>query len=350
MMFLTWSRAYGSFSNYFVSPPPAPCLPPPSYHILPCPHTARHLLVSASTLPHVFGHAPTTELADPRKLDPRHQRHLFALARTGYETLFRLTPDDARYVDERAVSFFSAAKENGGISIGLHVRRGDCHPFEYQYQRDYLPLDRYLDAAHEILASRSRHTSNISSLSSAAPAEASTSSSTSPDPLAHLLATTSSHIVLASDDPDVYTAPEMAHVTTRAQDRIVLASKATLAHHSTNNKNNKQGFVDEQDGWDRGFYSAVFWNLGRGRGFLATSTTSAGEVTEEKVPEQAMRLRELVGRAYLLDLAVLARTDAVVCGVSAAGCRLLAVMMGEKAVRDGGWRNVDGGLGWRGID
>ncbi|KAJ9645094.1 hypothetical protein H2199_003098 [Coniosporium tulheliwenetii] len=269
---------------------------------------------------------------------------------TCYEALFRLNADDARYVDQRAASIFNEASQSGGISIGLHVRRGDCHPFEYQYQRDYLPLDRYLDAAREILASRS-HLFNVSSLS---PVSISPAHDPNPDPLARLLAATSSRIVLASDDPDVYSAPEMVYITTRAQDRIVLASKATLAHHSAknSNSNSKQGFVDEQDGWDRGFYSAVFWNLGRGRGFLATPTapTSAGKAKEEKVPEGVMRLRELVGRAYLLDLAVLARTDAVVCGVSAAGCRLLAVMMGEKAVSGGDWKNVDGGLGWRGID
>ncbi|KAJ9668866.1 hypothetical protein H2201_001112 [Coniosporium apollinis] len=342
--------AYGNFSSYFLPLPPVPCLSPPSHHILPCPRAARHLLISASTLPHVFGHASATEIIDPRKLDPRHQRRLFALARTGYEALFRLNADDAHYVDQRAASIFNEASQSGGISIGLHVRRGDCHPFEYQYQRDYLPLDRYLDAAREILASRS-HLFNVSSLS---PVSISPAHDPNPDPLARLLAATSSRIVLASDDPDVYSAPEMVYITTRAQDRIVLASKATLAHHSAknSNSNSKQGFVDEQDGWDRGFYSAVFWNLGRGRGFLATPTapTSAGKAKEEKVPEGVMRLRELVGRAYLLDLAVLARTDAVVCGVSAAGCRLLAVMMGEKAVSGGDWKNVDGGLGWRGID
>lgn len=97
-----------------------------------------------------------------------------------------------------------------------------------------------------------------------------------------------------------------------------------------------------------------------------------------------LRLRELVARAYLLDLAVLdSVSDGVVCGVSSAGCRILGVMMGwdailngEKYMRgedEGGggwfkfswggekkkkklgnrgkkvWRNVDGGLKWRGV-
>jgi hypothetical protein len=67
-------------------------------------------------------------------------------------------------------------------------------------------------------------------------------------------------------------------------------------------------------------------------------------------PQAAMALRQLVGRAYLLDLAVLSQSDAVVCAVSASACRILAVMMGwDKAIKENKWRNVDGGYGWRGM-
>ena len=68
------------------------------------------------------------------------------------------------------------------------------------------------------------------------------------------------------------------------------------------------------------------------------------------VSKEAMQMRELVGRAYLLDLAVLGRTDAVVCAVSSAACRVLAVMMGyDKAIQKGLWNNVDGGYPWQGL-
>jgi hypothetical protein len=66
----------------------------------------------------------------------------------------------------------------------------------------------------------------------------------------------------------------------------------------------------------------------------------------------ASQMRTLVGRAYVLDLAVLARaSDATVCAVSSAGCRILGVAMGWEGVRHEGssrrkWINVDDGRGW----
>lgn len=60
------------------------------------------------------------------------------------------------------------------------------------------------------------------------------------------------------------------------------------------------------------------------------------------------RLRGLIGRAYLLDLAVLGKGDGVVCGVSSATCRVLGVMLGKEAVEEGRWWNVDGEQGWAG--
>ena len=57
-------------------------------------------------------------------------------------------------------------------------------------------------------------------------------------------------------------------------------------------------------------------------------------------------MRELVGRAYLLDLAVLGESDGVVCGISSATCRLLGVMLGWDAVKEGKWVNVDDGRAW----
>jgi len=66
---------------------------------------------------------------------------------------------------------------------------------------------------------------------------------------------------------------------------------------------------------------------------------------------ETVRLRSFMGRAYMMDLAVLAETsDVVICTASAMGCRLLAVMVGwERVVKQGDWVNVDGEYGWEGI-
>lgn len=102
-------------------------------------------------------------------------------------------------------------------------------------------------------------------------------------------------------------------------------------------------FVDENFGWEGGFFAPMFWNLGLGSSGSGKSSSSAPLPSDETI-----RLRSLIGRAYMMDLAVLAEaSDVVVCTVSAAGCRLLAVMMGwENAVEKGNWVNIDGRYAW----
>ncbi|RII10420.1 hypothetical protein CUC08_Gglean006410 [Alternaria sp. MG1] len=256
---------YGKYSSYFQPPPSANCLPPPPSHIVPCPHTARHIVVSGATLKSTFGHAFTDEWEDPTKMGVQRQSKIFNLARTGYEALFKLRSDDESYVLQRALEMYGEVKSEGGLSIAMHVRHGDKHPMEY-------------------------------------------------------------------------------HV--RAQDRIVLATKAALEAAQSQPKKNT--WIDEITGWEGGFYRDVFFSLGQPVG----NAEDMKKVNEENsaVPESAMKLRELVGRAYLLDLSVLSKADTVVCTVSSTSCRLLAVMMGwGSAVQEGKWRNIDGQFDWKGI-
>ena len=261
----------------------------------------------------------------------QRQHKIFGLLRTGYEALFKLRTDDAEYVVNRALELYGAVKEEGGLSIGMHVRHGDKHPMEYQYQKDYIPLDRYIDTARDlyidIVEGGSKH-------------------KRTPEEAKALLARhTSSKMILASDDPLVYESPELGPNTIRAQDRIILATKAALeAAQSQNKKNN---WIDEITGWEGGFYRDVFFSLGQPVGNADDMNKLSNT---EGVPEQAMKLRELVGRAYLIDLAVLSKADTMVCTVSSIACRLLAVMMGwESAIGERKWRNIDGDFEWKGI-
>jgi hypothetical protein len=307
------NRPYGKYSTFFTPPPSAGCLPPPTSHMVPCPHTARHIIVSGATVKSTFGHAFNEEYEDARKMRVERQHKIFGLLRTGYEALFKLRPDDAHYVSNRTAEIFVPASQ-GGLNIGIHVRRGDKHPYEFQYQKDYIPLDRYISAAHDIASHRNKR---------------------------HASSTT---IVVASDDPQVYESPELSTTTTRAQDRIMLATKATLEAA----QGKKNPWIDEITGWEGGFFRDVFFSLGQPVG----NAHDVGQLDNsgDAVPEDAMRLRELVGRAYLMDLAVLGSADSVVCGVSSVGCRILAVMLGwERGIERGGWRNVDGEFDWKGI-
>lgn len=243
---------------------------------------------------------------------------MFALLRAGHDALFHLAKPDGDYFSNRIAELDQKIHTRGGISVGLHVRRGDRHPMEFQYQNSYIPFETYTNAAHRMI------------MSTLAP------TNTSSDDYD---AITASKMILASDDPDVYNAPEMQQAV-RAQAQILLASGSTLdAARGSSATASPHKFVEGNVGWEGGFFSNVFWGLG-------------GATTADPPPnEMTLQLRELVGRAYLLDLKVVGSSDRVVCSVSSFGCRLLAVMMGwERAIVQGKWKNVDGGFGWRGLD
>jgi hypothetical protein len=333
---LTTTRPYGRYSSYFQPPPSANCLPPPTSHIVPCPHTARHLIVSAATVTSTFGHSFTDEYEDPTKMRVMRQYPIFSLARTGYEALFKLRSDDAEYVLNRALDLYGAVKSEGGISIGMHIRHGDKHPMEYQYQKDYIPLSRYVDTARDLY---------IDIVEGGSKKKRSLLSPPGSNPL--VARHTTSKMILASDDPLIYESPELGPNSVRAQDRIVLATKAALEAAQSEGQKNK--WIDEITGWEGGFYRDVFFSLGQPVG-NAEDMKRVNEAEGKDVPEGAMKLRELVGRAYLMDLSVLGKADTVVCTVSSVSCRLLGVMIGwQDAIVGGKWRNVDGDFEWRGI-
>jgi hypothetical protein len=407
-------RPYGNYTTFFTPPPHPNCMPAPVFERVPCPHSARHLVVSAATFPQTFGAAFTSEFSSQRKPAPQNQERIFKLLRTGYEALFHLADKgDEDYVLQRTEKDFAKARDEGGMNVGLHVRRGDLHPWEYQYEKDYLPLTQYMDQVREILIDKYEHEEDEENEhighnasngeieeqenddekedgkihvhphkpSSSIPNSSSdltvsekrrqklkdslTRSMDSGLPPRHgAPGIMASQLFLASDDPDVYSAPEVSRAQ-RAQDRIILASKSQLEAASNAQKN---PWIDEIHGWEGGFYRDQFFGLGREdkdrmkflgkwKSRIASTSQTTSVMLEDENPdfaepptEAAMQMRQMVGRAYLLDLAVLGQSDAVVCAVSASACRILAVIMGwERAIGEDLWKNVDGGLSWRGL-
>lgn len=335
--------AYGRYTTYFKPPPKPNCLPPPPTHRVPCPHEARHLVVSTATAPWTFGDSFTEHFQDSRKTGVERQKPIFDLLRTGYEALFKLADENASYISKRVGELEASTREKGGIQVGVHVRRGDRRPMEFQYQGSYIPLERYADAARRFIES------HLNSLS---------------DELSKVGVAMASKVILASDDPDVYEAEELRPAE-KAQHRISLASKSALdAAAASRGQANKKP-VEENIGWEGGFFKDIFWSLG-----APPSPPAAGSPSPSKrkptlhhhseqiarssdfhfhPTEEALKLRELIGRAYLLDLAVLGHADKIVCGVSSITCRLLAVIMGwERAILGSGWQNVDGSWDWNG--
>lgn len=339
---------YGDYTTFFKSPPMPDCRPPPVHLRVPFPSQAQHLLISPSTYSWVFDRSFSDRFEDGHRSGIHRQKPVFTLLRTGYEALFRLTDQDHVFLERRVKQL---KEDREGVQIGVHIRRGDRHPLEPQYENSYIPLDVYAEKAEQL----ARMVMSVS-LSSA-----------------QARATT----VLASDDPDVYLSPEFKHAQ-KAQTFISLASKSALETISKRSKQN----IDSHSGWEGGFFNNLFWSLGspsprpvarhspppskypaskdshnnKQRGPSPTEMDDTNELNSSAVqfrfrpPTNALRLREFVARAYLLDIAVLGSTDAVVCGISSISCRLLAVQLGwEKAIKQRRWMNVDGSLSWQGF-
>ncbi|KAI0175645.1 hypothetical protein GGR52DRAFT_321379 [Hypoxylon sp. FL1284] len=325
--------AYGDYTALFKAPPTPDCAPPPRHEMLPCPHNARHLVVSAATAPQTFGNSFNLEYENLRRNNVDRERPLFNLARVGYESLFRLNDDDQPYVENRVKELRAMAKvtegsHNNGMVVGIHIRHGDLHPYEYQYNGAYIPLNLYSQRAREIVEEYHNSSTTLGG----------------EDPVAKQ----HSFAVVASDDPDVYETDEFSG-SARAQEQIKLASKQHI-QQANPDRTVMHKFVDETFGWEGGFFASMFWSLGR------STVSNAGKDERQaalanadaKPSAETVRLRSLIGRAYAMDLAVLGRaSDAVVCTMSAMGCRLLAVIMGwEKAMEDGRWVNIDGDYEW----
>lgn len=318
--------AYGKYSDMFQAPPSLRCSPPPRDQMVPCPRQAAHLIASSDHKSELF--AP---IHRPFFFSDRSTvRQSFKLARAGYEALFRLIPDDASYVERRTRELLARRippKTKGnkpGLAVGVHIRRGDLHPREPRYRRNYIPLQKYSDAVDSIIDTQLEGSSS--------------------------LAKQHSFLILASDDPSVYEADELQN-SVPAQDRIKLASKQTKESAPPDRKFMRK-FMDEGVGWEGGFYQSMFWTLGapKAKDGSSHALTLDEQVGMTKPSDEMLRLRSLVGRAYLMDLAVLAdASSAVVCTASSAGCRVLAVMMGwEEAMEKGLWVNIDRGASWEG--
>ena len=310
---------YGQFSTYFPEAAKPSCQRPHPSHIVPWPRQARHLVVSTATSEWMFGEAFQKHFS---------QRAIYDMMRHGFHHLWDgklADQDDESYAQARVSELRAQASGKNALIAGLHIRRGNRRPLELQYRQSYIPLTRYISAT-----------------------------TSPPDSPRHV------DLIASSDDPTVYTNPDFVDSSiTRAQYRISLASKADSG----------------QDGWDGGFFSGIFWSLGGGpesearkHHFAYQNVPGAAQPSKKQFHKSepdgkrqdsdALQLREYVARAYLLDLAILARaSDTVVCTADSSACAILGVMLGWERVKEGDWINVDygakpgtGGVEWRGLD
>ncbi|KAL8807230.1 MAG: hypothetical protein Q9223_004421, partial [Gallowayella weberi] len=275
--------AYGEYTTFFKPPPTPSCRPPPPTQRLPCPHQTRHLVVSTATYRWVFG-----DLMEPLSYD-HHSQHkvarqqrAFSLARAGHDALFHLTGADADYLSTRLADLDSTSRSRGGLTIGLHVRRGDRHPWERQYSDSYIPYSTYGSSAQSLLTA-AFNPSNV----------------TTPSPEAQTRLS-ASKILLASDDPETYTAPEFSSLSTElAQSHILLANKAALDAALPKPGPVKPPteepafikFVEPNVGWEGGFFASIFWGLGNAAEGRAAARGTREERPSQEPNEESRRLR-----------------------------------------------------------
>ncbi len=329
--------AYGQYSSFFAPPPSPGCSQPPPHQMVPCPRSAKHLLVSSATAPWTYGSAFEKEFAQARSQGSERSHRIFDLLRNGYEDLFVLTGEDALYAKSRLALFRQDARQNSGAVVGMHVRRGDLHPYASPFSQDYLPIERYASASRELLRNQLQAGPSGSRMAG--------------NDLHKFSGYVNSPMLLGCDDPDIFDSAEFKEATSpfetrKAQERIQLATKATLDLASPAEPIRDPGsayvkHVDENSGWEGGFYSSLFYALGREKNVAPNAGRGTAEPNESQVSEAARQLRVLVGRAYVLDLAIMGGSDGIVCAVSSATCRLLGVMMGWDAIVEGRWVNVD---------
>ncbi|KFY21273.1 hypothetical protein V493_07545, partial [Pseudogymnoascus sp. VKM F-4281 (FW-2241)] len=82
-----------------------------------------------------------------------------------------------------------ASEDAPGAIVAMHIRHGDAHPLDFQYRDAYIPTPHYISAASSLLSTRFP-------------------SSSSSDPAAAQRAR--SIMVVASDDPEIYTDDELS--------------------------------------------------------------------------------------------------------------------------------------------
>jgi hypothetical protein len=357
--------AYGNYSSYFRPPPDTGCRPAPATHRIPCSSSAAHRVISAATLLSSRSSMAST---------PMYKQH--QLMRVGYETLFHLADEgDALSLLKIKDQVLNETRARGGIAVGLHIRRGDVHPQEAIFQGDYIPLTRYVYQGQMMLDAQYRGDKSYLAYFSSwishkarldVKRELKTGSGVS-----------ASRLLVASDDPLVFDSAELKDAA-RAQGRFRLATKADLEAMIAKAKSP----LDTLHGWDGGFYRSVFMSLGvpdhktavpPGHAVLAGASVESYEhrrlaeaalhadaqsvrqngwtqiVSLEPPSQEALAMRTLIGRGYVLDLAVLGQCDAIICGISSSACRILGVMAGWSKIQAGLWQNLDGHDGWIGI-
>lgn len=199
---LTKSRAWGPYTSYFLPVPVPKCAPPPPHWLLPCPHSAKHLVVAPSTHTYIFGHSFVDEFEDPRKMGVLRQVKIFSLVRDGYEALFRLglRPEDQDAVEVRKKALV-------GPLVSMHIRRGDRKALNWEFKNEeggYVPLLTYAEIARNVTG---RH----------------------------------GNVVYASDDVHVYSTPEFTNFLPAQGSAVVNAWVGELEISA-----DQKGFVTEE--------------------------------------------------------------------------------------------------------
>ncbi|KAF6754357.1 hypothetical protein DFP72DRAFT_384287 [Ephemerocybe angulata] len=161
-----WTR--GKWLEYFedvtiLQKGPEPgCLPPPPQELVACPRTARHWVITAATAKYHLGHEYENHYENSYAHELNRDKPMFDFAEKSFAGTIRLNPELKKLVaasKQELLRAFPVTDEPITVDehdagekeyISVHIRRGDRVPHGWQYHRNPIPIQEYVDAVAQV--------------------------------------------------------------------------------------------------------------------------------------------------------------------------------------------------------
>ncbi|KAL8277047.1 hypothetical protein RQP46_010581 [Phenoliferia psychrophenolica] len=139
-----WDR--GRWTDHFQPLPDPGCRKPNVSLVHSCPRASRHWALDPMTLHYHFGHEYQEEFSDPKSADVWRKKPMYRLARNGFTSILVPSDTTTSLIHLARSSLSNVTASTGGHYMGVHLRRGDRHPFSWFFHKDYIPLADFVEA------------------------------------------------------------------------------------------------------------------------------------------------------------------------------------------------------------
>ncbi|KDQ63088.1 hypothetical protein JAAARDRAFT_29085 [Jaapia argillacea MUCL 33604] len=154
-----WNR--GKWTDHFQDvrsrqPGPEPgCRAPPPEELVACPRTARHWVLNSRTAKFHLGHAFSEAFEDPYGHGLNRLKPIFSRARESFTKTIRPNAHNAALIrsareELAAISLQNTTEAaNPEAYFGIHIRRGDRHPYSWPFHNGYVPMEHFVQAIQD---------------------------------------------------------------------------------------------------------------------------------------------------------------------------------------------------------